>query len=109
MIIRVMLLIFGLGILSAFVLSWAIVDIAQLYDIPYLREFTAQNMLGLALLKSVIEGNLKMEMEKRKTEPSGDKITETKLVIDILMYFVSRIIMIVMSVGTAHIIYKIII
>lgn len=109
MIIRVILLIFGLGIISAFVLSWAIVDIAQLYDIPYLRDFTAQNILGLALLKSVIEGNLKMEMEKRKAESAGNKLTEVKLVRDILMYFVSRIIMIAMSVGTAHIIYKIII
>ena len=104
-----MLLIFGLGILSAFVLSWAIVDIAQLYDIPYLRDFTAQNILGLALLKSVIEGNLKIEMEKRKAEHSGDKITETKLVNDILIYFITRMGMIALSVWVAHIIYKIVI
>lgn len=108
-VIRVILLIFGLSIISAFVLSWAIVDIAQLYDIPYLREFTAQNMLGLALLKGVIEGNLKIESEKRKAESSGNALTEVELVRDILMYFVSRVIMIVMSVGTAHIIYKIVI
>jgi len=104
-VIRLLFLVFGFGLINAFVLSWGIVDISQLYQIPYLKEFTLWNIIGLALLKGVIEGNTKIETTKRQSEVQGDQPTEEDIVRNITVYFVGRMAMIAISVGIAHIIH----
>lgn len=104
-VIRLLFLVFSLGLINAFVLSWGIVDISQLYEIPYLKEFEIWNVLGLALLKGVLEGNTKIEVEKKKIEAKGEEVSEEKITKDIVVYFVGRMLMIATSVGVAHLIH----
>jgi len=106
-VIRVLFLIFSLGLSNAFVLSWGIVDISQLYEIPYLKEFGFWNIVGLALLKGVLEGNTKIEVEveKRKIEVKGEEVSEERVTKDIVVYFIGRMMMIATSVGIAHLIH----
>lgn len=103
--IRLLFLVFSLGLINAFVLSWGIVDISQLYEIPYLKEFGFWNILGLALLKGVLEGNTKIEFEKRKIEVKGEEVSEERVTRDIVVYFMVRMMMIATSVGIAHLIH----
>ena len=105
MVIRLLFLVISLGLINAFVLSWGIVDISQLYEIPYLKEFGFWNILGLALLKGVLEGTTKIELEKRKIEIQCEEVSEEQISQDIVVYFMSRMIMIAASVGIAHLIY----
>ena len=105
MVIRLLFLVFSLGLINAFVLSWGIVDISQLYEIPYLKEFGFWNIVGLALLKGVLEGNTKIEVEKRKIEVKGEEVSEERVTKDIVVYFVGRMMMIATSVGIAHLIH----
>ena len=78
-VIRLLFLVISLGLINAFVLSWGIVDISQLYEIPYLKEFGFWNILGLALLKGVLEGNTKIELEKRKIGIQGEGVSEEQI------------------------------
>jgi len=104
---RLLFLVLTMGIFNAFVLSWGIVDISQLYQIPYLKEFTLWNIMGLAILKGVLEGNSKLEIEKKRTvsEERVSVLTEADFVKDITLYFLNRMIMIAASVGIAHVIH----
>lgn len=104
-VIRLLFLVVSLGLIDAFVLSWGIVDISQLYEIPYLKEFGIWNILGLALLKGVLEGNTKIELEKRKIGIQGEGVSEEQISQDIVFYFMNRMIMIAASVGIAHLIH----
>jgi hypothetical protein len=104
-VIRLLFLVFSLGLFNAFVLSWGIVDISQLYEIPYLKEFGFWNIVGLALLKGVLEGNTKIEVEKRKIEVKGEEVSEERVTKDIVVYFIGRMMMIATSVGIAHLIH----
>lgn len=104
-VIRLLFLVVSLGLINAFVLSWGIVDISQLYEIPYLKEFGFWNILGLALLKGVLEGNTKIGLGKRKIGVQDEEVSEEQISQDIVVYFTSRMIMIAASVGIAHLIY----
>ena len=104
-VIRTLFLVFSLGLINAFVLSWGIVDISQLYEIPYLKEFGFWNIVGLALLKGMLEGNTKIEVEKRKAGIKGEVPNEEQITKDIVLYFIRRMTMIATSVGIAHLIH----
>jgi len=102
---RLLFLVLTMGIFNAFVLSWGIVDISQLYEIPYLKEMGFWNIIGLALLKGVLEGNTKLEIEKKRAVSEEKVLTEADIVKDITLYFLNRMIMIASSVGIAHAIH----
>jgi len=105
-VIRILFLVFSLGLMNAFVLSWGIVNISQLYEIPYLKEFGFWNIIGLALLKGVLEGNTKIETSKKQVKlETGESISEQEIAGGITLYFIGRMAMIATSVGIAHLIH----
>lgn len=104
-VIRLLSLVISLGLINAFVLSWGIVNISQLYEIPYLNEFGFWNILGLALLKGVLEGSTRIELGEIKIGIQGEEVSEEQISRDIVVYFMNRMIMIAASVGVARLIY----
>ena len=95
-VIRLLSLVISLGLINAFVLSWGIVNISQLYEIPYLNEFGFWNILGLALLKGVLEGSTRIELVEIKIGIQGEEVSEEQISRDIVVYFMNRMIMIIL-------------
>lgn len=105
--LKFLFLIIGFGFINALILSWSICNISQLYQIPFLSELNLWQIYSLFLIKSVIEGGTVVEVEKRKAEAAAKKLPDDEVAKSIFMYFFSRSTGIMISVGIAHLIYKI--
>lgn len=101
--IRIVLLTVSLGWFSILLVSWGVVLVAQMFSIPFIKDLTLWNIVGIAFIKILMDNKVDITMPNKSEGVSE----ETRATMVIVTSFIIKSLLIIAILLVAFLVQKI--